>query len=110
MPGNRELLEQQLKEYLSQHPIDLKKGNNLKDIIPVVYRFNCSICDVILVSLGSHILQEGNMKEFKLEYWNDRKQKTFTRHFKTFKEAYDHAIKNGLHAFHIDGVLYLNID
>lgn len=50
------------------------------------------------------------MKEYELTYYNDKKGRNFTRHFKTFKEAYEHALKLGLHEFNIDGTDYYHID
>lgn len=49
------------------------------------------------------------MREFELKYWSERKNRIFVLHFKTFKEAYDHATKLGLVEFQIDGVDYYNI-
>jgi len=50
------------------------------------------------------------MKEFDLVYWNEKKGRFITRHFKTFKAAYEHAVnKLKLREFDIQGTRYYRI-
>lgn len=49
------------------------------------------------------------MKEFELRYFNERKGRFSTRHFTSFKEAFEHACSLNLSEFDIDSIRYYNI-